>query len=216
MVFATPYRLACSCIFADPPPPPPYHLIFTFCFYASRSWSSYSAQRVLKIYKGPSSLVVVWSGSSPTPSPLSRQQVVSLSQSSCESPVQLTDGRRGGGRRWARSQIVRRRESLALNKLFNTLWSGLFYLEQAVVVPFVHTYNTSSVRVRTPASECTDLIKGKDIYYLYPDHTVGTPSPPPPPQQSTLLHKDMTTMDIFQGYPRILKKYKTKFLHKRV
>jgi hypothetical protein len=36
--------------------------------------------------------------SSPTPSPpLSSQEVVSLSQSSCVSPIELTDGRRGGG-----------------------------------------------------------------------------------------------------------------------
>ncbi len=34
---------------------------------------------------------------SPPPNPLFRQQVVSLSQSSCVSPVQLTDGR--GGKR---------------------------------------------------------------------------------------------------------------------
>ncbi len=32
----------------------------------------------------------------PPPPPLSLQQIVSLSQSSCVSPVQLTDGRRGG------------------------------------------------------------------------------------------------------------------------
>ncbi len=38
-------------------------------------------------------------GSSPTPSPLSRQQVGSLSHSSCVLPAELTDsrGRRGGG-----------------------------------------------------------------------------------------------------------------------
>jgi hypothetical protein len=37
-------------------------------------------------------------GSSPIPLPLSRQQFVSLSQSSCVSPVELRDGRWGGGR----------------------------------------------------------------------------------------------------------------------
>ncbi len=51
--------------------------------------------------------------------PLSRQQVLSLSQSSCESPVELTHGRKGGG--WARNQIRRPRESMALFKSFNTL-----------------------------------------------------------------------------------------------
>jgi hypothetical protein len=46
-----------------------------------------------RIYIVPSFIAVEWLGSSPTPSPLSRQQVVSLSQSSCVSPVELTDGR---------------------------------------------------------------------------------------------------------------------------
>ncbi len=46
------------------------------------------------IYRGPGFLVAVWLGSSPTAS--RRQQVVSLSQSPCVSPVELTDGRGGG------------------------------------------------------------------------------------------------------------------------
>ncbi len=54
-------------------------------------------------------------------SPLFRQQVVSLSQSSCVSPVELTDRR--GGRWQRRSQIIRRQESLALYISFNTLCS---------------------------------------------------------------------------------------------
>ncbi len=54
------------------------------------------------------------------PSPLlSRQQVVSLSQSFLVSQVELTNGR--GGRVWGRSHIIRRRESLVLYKSFNTL-----------------------------------------------------------------------------------------------
>ncbi len=61
--------------------------------------------------------------------PLSRHEVVSLSQSSCLSPVQLTDRR--GVRRRGRSQIIWRRESLALYKSLNTLWGGLnFYTLQ--------------------------------------------------------------------------------------
>ncbi len=45
--------------------------------------------------------------------------LVSLSQSSCVSPVGLTDGR--GGRGWVRSQIIRRRESLwsSLNRMYS-------------------------------------------------------------------------------------------------
>ncbi len=42
------------------------------------------------IYRGPGFLTVVWFGSSPTP--FSREQVVSLSQSFCVSPDELIDG----------------------------------------------------------------------------------------------------------------------------
>ncbi len=49
------------------------------------------------IYRGPVFLAVVWFGSSPTPSHLFRQQFVSLSQSSCVSPVLLIQGIEGGG-----------------------------------------------------------------------------------------------------------------------
>jgi hypothetical protein len=45
------------------------------------------------IYRGPGFLAVVEICSSP----FSRQQVVSLSQSTCEPPVELTNGRRGAG-----------------------------------------------------------------------------------------------------------------------
>jgi hypothetical protein len=57
----------------------------------------------------------------PLPSPLSRQQFVSLSQSFCVSPVELTD--ESG---WARSQIIRPQESLALYKSCNTLCHRLY------------------------------------------------------------------------------------------
>jgi hypothetical protein len=49
---------------------------------------------------------------------LFQQQIVSLSQSSCVSPVELSDGRGEKGV----SQIIRPRESLALYTSFNTLW----------------------------------------------------------------------------------------------
>ncbi len=52
---------------------------------------------VWMIYRRPSVLAVVWFGSSPTPFPLSHQLVISLSQSSCVSPVELIDGGGGGG-----------------------------------------------------------------------------------------------------------------------
>jgi hypothetical protein len=54
-------------------------------------------------------------------SPVSRQQVASLSQSSCVSPVELTDGK-GGERGWAWSWIKLPQESLDLYKSFITLW----------------------------------------------------------------------------------------------
>ncbi len=55
-------------------------------------------------------------------SPLSRRQVVSLSQASCVAGhVYWWEKRRRRG--WASSQIIRPRESLALYKSFNTLWS---------------------------------------------------------------------------------------------
>ncbi len=53
------------------------------------------------IYRGPGFHAILWFGSSSTPSPLSSKQIVSLSQSSCVSPVELTGrwgkGRYGGG-----------------------------------------------------------------------------------------------------------------------
>jgi hypothetical protein len=60
----------------------------------------------------------------PQPSPtLSSQQVISLSRSSCVSPIELTEGPDGeGGEWWWSSQIIRRRESLVLHTSFNTLW----------------------------------------------------------------------------------------------
>jgi hypothetical protein len=70
------------------------------------------------ICRGPGFLAVVLLGSSPTPyPPFSRQKLVSLSQSSCVSPVELTDGR--GGEPGAK--IIPPRESLVFYKSFNTL-----------------------------------------------------------------------------------------------
>ncbi len=58
------------------------------------------------IYRGPSFLAVVWFGSLHTHAPpysYSRQQIASLSQSSCVSSVELTNGRGGRGGRGAQS-----------------------------------------------------------------------------------------------------------------
>ncbi len=48
-------------------------------------------------YRGPGFLAVVLFGSFPAPSPLSSQQVVSLSRSSCVSKFELTEGKGEGG-----------------------------------------------------------------------------------------------------------------------
>ncbi len=71
------------------------------CFYSREYWM---------IYRGPGFLDAIRLLLRPSP-PVSRQQVVSLSQSSCVLPVELTDGRRG----WVRSLIIRPQQS------FNTL-----------------------------------------------------------------------------------------------
>ncbi len=56
----------------------------------------------------------------PPPSPHSRQQVIFLSQSSCVSPVEHTDGI--GAEGVGEEPEMRLRESLVLYKPFNTLW----------------------------------------------------------------------------------------------
>ncbi len=82
---------------------------YLFCLVAIREYLMYN--------RIPGFLAVVWFGSFPLPSPLpSRQQVVSLSQSSCVSTVELLTKEWRG----ARSQIIRRRESLVLYK--STFW----------------------------------------------------------------------------------------------
>ncbi len=60
----------------------------------------------------------------PPPSSLSRQQVVSLSQPSCFSTVELTD-KRGGDEGMGKEPNIRRRDSLILYKSCNTLWFQL-------------------------------------------------------------------------------------------
>jgi hypothetical protein len=59
--------------------------------------------------------------------PISSQQVVSLSQSSCVLPVELTDWGGGG------SQIIRRRERLVLYNTIHILWVNCTETECATV-----------------------------------------------------------------------------------
>ena len=57
---------------------------------------TYQTESIFCIYRVPGFPPVVWFGTPPLPS---RQHVVSLSQTSCVSPVELTDGMGGGGGR---------------------------------------------------------------------------------------------------------------------
>jgi hypothetical protein len=68
--------------------------------------------------------------------PLFRQQIACLSQSSCVSPVELTAGRGVEGAAW--SQIIRLRESLALYKSFNTLYQTRTICPKYSVVWYVY------------------------------------------------------------------------------
>ncbi len=90
------------------------------------------------IYRGPGFLAVFWFGHSPRPlPPPAGEQVVSLSQSSCVSPVELTDGiRERGGVDEEPNHTTR--ESLDLYKSFNTLW----YLS----IPLYGVFETGSCR----------------------------------------------------------------------
>jgi hypothetical protein len=69
----------------------------------------------LRIYRGPEAFFRS-SGSAPrpTPPPLSRQQLVSHCQSSCVSPVELTDGR-GGGEGWRGAKSYDREYGWSIN-----------------------------------------------------------------------------------------------------
>jgi hypothetical protein len=105
------------------------------------------------ICRGPGFLLSYDSVSRPTlptmlPAPtLYRQQVVSLSQSSFVSPVELTDGRKGGRGRASR-QIIRRRENMALHESFNTLCNQVFIPEAKVLVILSAVFNLSSCHLR--------------------------------------------------------------------
>jgi hypothetical protein len=86
------------------------HSVFSALYFASISWRFCQAhslhilhipiiplsQRVLNDLYRTKLFAVLWFGSLPTPFPLFSQQIISFSQSSFVSPVQLTD-RRGRG-----------------------------------------------------------------------------------------------------------------------
>ncbi len=69
------------------------------------------------IYRGPGSLAVVWFGSTPTPSPVSKLPLF-LSLPMCRRSSLLTEEGRG----WMWRRIIQPQESLALYKSFYNLW----------------------------------------------------------------------------------------------
>ncbi len=81
---------------------------------------SYERNRIREdwmVYKGPGFLAVVWFGSSPTSSPVSKLSLfLSLPP--------RAHWRERVERGWARSRIIQPWESLVLYKLFNTLWTA--------------------------------------------------------------------------------------------
>ncbi len=90
---------------------------------SERFMNTLQSREYWMIYRGPSFHAVLWFSISPPPAPHpfppSTLHVVSLSQSSCVSPVELNDerGREGGGR----GTKTYHRETLALYKSFKTL-----------------------------------------------------------------------------------------------
>ncbi len=119
MYSVRPYFIFASISKSAPPPPPLSHINYytpTPTSLTSPGWNQLiHAQSQISIIWEPieSWMIIEYqahdSAPLPSPSPLSRRQVVSLSQSSYVSPVVLTDRRRGGG--WARSRVILWREA---------------------------------------------------------------------------------------------------------
>jgi hypothetical protein len=86
-------------------------------------------QRILNdLWRTRGFLAVVWIGPLPHPPPsLSSQQVVSLSQYSCVSPIELivVGGGGRGGRGWGRSQIILPQER-AWSSINHSILSGVY------------------------------------------------------------------------------------------
>ncbi len=96
----------------------PFVIILVCC--ATEGKTNDEEQRGWMIYRGPSFLsflLVVLNSHTPPPptSPLYRQQIVSLSQSSCVSPIQLTDGKGGGGGRRGAEPYDRKKAWSSIN-----------------------------------------------------------------------------------------------------
>ncbi len=86
------------------------------------------------LYRTRSSLATNDSAPPPSLPPPLRQQVVSLSQSSCD-VCRRSNLRAGktGGRGWERCNSIRRGKSLVLHKSFNTLLLGASWMTTKVV-----------------------------------------------------------------------------------
>ncbi len=129
-----------------------------FFNYGHRTWFGglmIPSREYLMIFRWPGFLAVVLFGSSPTPSPPSVSKLsLFLIFIVCRRSSLLT-GEAGRGRVWARNQIIRPGESLALYKSFNTLLSH----------PSPPTYIY------------TDITTG----YI----TLHIPPPPPPPSKQS-------------------------------
>ncbi len=91
-------------------------------------WHTGTSERIAWFIEGQAFLRSYDSAPKPISSPLSHQQVASLSQSSCVSPVQLTDGRGGGGGRGADSYDLKK----AWPSVSCSILSGIQYIEANV------------------------------------------------------------------------------------
>jgi hypothetical protein len=99
----------------------------------------WSNREYLLSYRGTGFLAVVWFSSFLLPPPpLSRQQVVSLSQSSCVSPVELTH--RGGGE----ESNPRTARKLVLYNPLTILWDILWEVGGWPLVSKQHLYGVST------------------------------------------------------------------------
>ncbi len=115
-----------------------------------------STREYWMIYRGPGFLAVVWFGSCPIPFP--SLPSVSSTKKTEKKKRQLADERVGRG--WGRSQIIRRRESLVLNKSFNALWGSiirslLFIRNPIACVSILNTnklYNIRNVCIIAPGT----------------------------------------------------------------